>query len=367
MLAVHMEQLFRPSSLMEIIDILRHNQQSSIPIRIQPRQRVVRRIWFHFLNSCAAHIVKAQHKIGIAGKCLRGRHILDAVLFPQAAATAKGVDPALCAHPCSGQNHYVANSLHLPHEAQEHVTGQIMTAIGIIGSAGRMGQALVDAVDATGHTRAGGIDKGGDLATLVSASDVLVDFSNPHALETTLDACVAGGKPIVIGTTGLEERHHFLIDNAARDIPVLQTGNTSLGVNMLAALVRQAASQLGDDWDIEIVEMHHRHKVDAPSGTALLLGEAAATGRGIDLAAHSERGRDGVTRPRERGAIGFASLRGGTVAGDHSIIFASDNERLELIHRADDRTIFAKGAVKAALWLADQQAGRYRMEEVLGL
>ncbi len=242
-----------------------------------------------------------------------------------------------------------------------------MTAIGIIGSAGRMGQALREAIEAAGHIYAGGIDKGGDLEPLVAASDVLVDFSSPHALEATLDACVAAGKPVVIGTTGLEERHHFLIDDAAGDIAVLQTGNTSLGVTMLAALVRQAASQLGDDWDIEIVEMHHRHKVDAPSGTALLLGEAAAKGRNIDLKSSSERGRDGITGERERGAIGFASLRGGSVTGDHSIIFASDNERLELVHRAENRTIFAKGAVKAALWLTAQKSGRYGMNEVLGI
>ncbi len=242
-----------------------------------------------------------------------------------------------------------------------------MTAIGIIGSSGRMGLALVDAIKTAGQTHAGGIDQGGDLRTLVAASDVLVDFSSPHGLEANLDICASAGKPVVIGTTGLEERHHYLIDDAARDIPVLQTGNTSLGVTMLAALVRQAASQLGDDWDIEIVEMHHRHKVDAPSGTALLLGEAAAKGRGIDLRANSERGRDGSTGERAVGAIGFASLRGGSVAGDHNVIFASDNERLELVHRAENRTIFAKGAVKAAVWLLGRKAGRYRMEEVLGL
>ncbi len=242
-----------------------------------------------------------------------------------------------------------------------------MTKIGIIGSAGRMGQALVEAIKAAGETHAGGIDKGGDLEPLIAVSDVLVDFSTPHALETTLDACVAAGKPIVIGTTGLEERHHYLIDDAARDIAILQTGNTSLGVTMLAALVRQAAAQLGDDWDIEIVEMHHRHKVDAPSGTALLLGEAAAKGRGIDLKTNSERGRDGITGARGKGAIGFASLRGGSVAGDHSIIFASDNERIELTHRAENRAIFASGAVKAALWLLAQKAGRYGMDEVLGV
>ncbi len=242
-----------------------------------------------------------------------------------------------------------------------------MTAIGIVGSAGRMGQALAEAITAAGHTHAGGVDQDGDLGALVAASDVLVDFSDPDALEATLDACVAAGKPVVIGTTGLEERHHYLIDNAARDIAVLQTGNTSLGVTMLAALVAQTAAQLGDDWDIEIVEMHHRDKVDAPSGTALLLGEAAARGRCIDLKTHSERGRNGITGARARGTIGFASLRGGSVAGDHMVIFASDNERIELTHRADNRAIFAKGAVKAAVWLTAQKTGRYAMEQVLGL
>lgn len=239
--------------------------------------------------------------------------------------------------------------------------------IGIIGSAGRMGQALVDAIVADGQEYVGGVDKGDDLAALVAACDVLVDFSSPHALEANLDACVAAGKPIVIGTTGLEERHHFLIDDAARDIPVLQTGNTSLGVTMLAALVEQAARQLGEDWDIEILEMHHRHKVDAPSGTALLLGEAAANGRGIDLKQHSDRGRDGITGARKAGDIGFASLRGGSVAGDHHVIFASEHERIELVHRAETRAIFARGAVKAATWLTRQKAGRFNMQEVLDL
>ena len=239
--------------------------------------------------------------------------------------------------------------------------------IGIIGSAGRMGQALVDAIQVDGHEHAGGVDKDGDLAALIAASDILVDFSSPHALEVNLDACVAAGKPIVIGTTGLEERHHFLIDDAARDIPVLQTGNTSVGVTMLAALVEQAARQLGEDWDIEILEMHHRHKVDAPSGTALLLGEAAAKGRAVDLKDHSDRDCDGITGARKAGNIGFASLRGGTVAGDHMVIFASDNERIELVHRAENRAIFANGAVKAAAWLMRQKPGRYNMQEVLGL
>ena len=148
---------------------------------------------------------------------------------------------------------------------------------------------------------------------------------------------------------------------------MLQTGNTSLGVNMLAALVEEAAQRLGDDWDIEIVETHHRLKVDTPSGTALLLGEAAARGRGVALADAAVRGRDGITGAREAGTIGFASLRGGSVAGDHSVYFLADNERLTLSHLAENRGIFARGAVKGAVWLVGQRAGRYGMREVLGL
>lgn len=242
-----------------------------------------------------------------------------------------------------------------------------MARIGIIGSAGRMGQALAEAIAAAGDTLSGGIDKGGDPLALAQASDVLVDFSSPHALEANLDAAAAAGVPIVVGTTGLEERHHFLCDDAALRTAVLQTGNTSLGVTLLAHLVREAAQRLGEDWDIEIVETHHRMKVDAPSGTALLLGQAAAEGRGIDLAANSARGRDGITGARTAGEIGFASLRGGTVAGDHTVHFLADNERLSLSHLAENRAIFAKGAVRAAQWLVGKEAGRYVMKEVLDL
>lgn len=241
-----------------------------------------------------------------------------------------------------------------------------MTSIGIIGSEGRMGVALAAAIAEAGG-RGCGVDKGGNILKLASESDVIVDFSSPVALEATLDACVAAQKPIVIGTTGLEERHHYLIDDAAADIAVLQTGNTSLGVTLLAHLVREAAARLDADWDIEILEMHHNRKVDAPSGTALLLGQAAAEGRGIDLATGSERGRDGLTGARARGKIGFASLRGGTVAGDHDVIFAGPEEMITLAHRAENRMIFARGAVRAALWLIHQTPGRYTMPQVLGL
>lgn len=254
-----------------------------------------------------------------------------------------------------------------------------MTSIGIFGAAGRMGRAIAQAAAEAGLTVAGGTDRDGsgelapgvaitsDPQALAQAADVLIDFSVPAALAANLDACIAANKPLLIGTTGLEAEHHALIDQAAARIPVLQTGNTSLGVNLLAALAEKAAASLGDDWDIEIVEMHHRHKVDAPSGTALLLGEAAAKGRGIALADHSERGRDGITGARAKGAIGFAALRGGSVAGDHQVILATEGERIELGHRAENRSIFARGAIKGASWLAGQPVGRYDMKGVLGL
>ncbi|QQN72950.1 4-hydroxy-tetrahydrodipicolinate reductase [Croceicoccus sp. YJ47] len=243
-----------------------------------------------------------------------------------------------------------------------------MARIGIVGINGRMGQALASAIAASGHECTGGVDRDtGDIAALSRDSDALVDFSSPDALAATLDAAVAGGAAVLIGTTGLGHAHHAAIDAAARDIAVLQTGNTSLGVTMLAHLVEEAAARLGPDFDVEIVEMHHRNKVDAPSGTALLLGEAAARGRGIDLATQSERGRDGHTGRRAEGAIGFAALRGGTVAGEHSVIFAGEEERITLSHGAENRMIFARGAVRGAEWLIGRAAGRYTMPEVLDL
>ena len=240
-----------------------------------------------------------------------------------------------------------------------------MTAIGIYGSSGRMGRAVALAVEAAGARVAGGADREDDCAPVARAADVLVDFSAPGALEDHLNSARAAGTPILVGTTGLRERHQAMLDAAAAEIAVLQTGNTSLGVALLAKLVREAAATL--DWDIEIVEMHHRHKVDAPSGTALLLGEAAARGRDAPLSELRVEGRAGLTGARTEGTIGFASLRGGSVIGDHSVVFAGDGERIELNHRAEDRTTFAHGAVKAALWLAGKPAGRYRMSDVLGL
>ena len=242
-----------------------------------------------------------------------------------------------------------------------------MTSIGIFGKLGRMGLAIADVAPSLGAGVAGGVDIGDDPAPLARDADVLVDFSAPAALQANLAAARAAGTPVVIGTTGLGQIHHDLIDDAAREIAVLQTGNTSLGVALLCALVRDAARRLGTDWDVEIVEMHHRQKVDAPSGTALMLGEAAAEGLGSPLSEIGVIGRAGLTGARAEGTIGFASLRGGTVAGDHSVVLAGDGERLELTHRAEDRAIFARGAVRAALWLKDQPPGRYTMDQVLGL
>ena len=242
-----------------------------------------------------------------------------------------------------------------------------MTAIGIYGSAGRMGRAIVGVATDQGVTIAGGADAGDDPLPLAAAADVLVDFSTSGAVEAHLAAATATGTPIVIGTTGLSPRHQAAIDEAARHVAVLQTGNTSLGVTLLEILVREAAQRLGAEWDIEIVEMHHRHKIDAPSGTAVLLGEAAAQGRATTLAESRVDSRAGLVGARIEGTIGFASLRGGSVIGDHSVIFAGEGERIELNHRGEDRVIFARGAVRAALWLADQAPGRYRMGDVLGL
>jgi 4-hydroxy-tetrahydrodipicolinate reductase len=260
--------------------------------------------------------------------------------------------------------------------------------VGVLGAGGRMGQAIIaqisdwpglvlaGAVERAGHASCGRPAGPGHPETLTVCSnvgaiarncDVLIDFSAPSALGASLEAAQEGRCALVVGTTGLEAEHHAAIDAAARDIAVLQAANTSLGVTLLARLVEQAARALGPDWDIEIAELHHRLKVDAPSGTALALGEAAAAGRGIELATHSDRGRDGITGARVEGQFGFASLRGGTAAGDHMVLLASEGERIELWHRAENRAIFARGALKAAQWLAGRKPGRYAMADVLGI
>jgi 4-hydroxy-tetrahydrodipicolinate reductase len=243
----------------------------------------------------------------------------------------------------------------------------MMLQFGVIGHKGRMGQALETAIAEAGHQLCVGVDAGGNVGPLAVQCDVLVDFSAPDALAANLGAARVTGIPVLIGTTGLGEEHFVMLAEAARAVPVLQSGNFSLGVTLMAHLVREAAARLGPDWDIEVLEMHHRMKVDAPSGTAKLLGEAAASGRGIVLSDNMESGRHGMTGARDEGAIGFATLRGGTVAGEHSVTFAGPEERLSLSHSAENRMIFARGAVKAAQWLIGKPAGRYTMNDVLEL
>jgi len=263
--------------------------------------------------------------------------------------------------------------------------------IAVMGVAGRMGQQLIRALHETeGCAIAGGAERPGspaigadlgvlagigplglkvspDPVELIAGADGVVDFTTPEA--TVEFAGLAANARIVhvIGTTGLSEENEAQIATAARHAPIVKAGNMSLGVNLLAAIARRVAEALDDDFDIEVVEMHHRDKVDAPSGTALMLGTAAAEGRGIDLKEHAIRGRDGMTGRRPRGNIGFASLRGGNVVGDHTIVFAGPGERIELTHLAGDRTIFARGAVKAAMWARGKPPGLYTMSDVLGL
>jgi 4-hydroxy-tetrahydrodipicolinate reductase len=206
-----------------------------------------------------------------------------------------------------------------------------------------------------------------DALSLLKDVDALIDFSVPQASVEFAGLAAQARIVHVIGTTGFNDAEEERIKAASRHATIVKAGNMSLGVNLLAALVRQAARALDPDWDIEIVEMHHRNKVDAPSGTALLLGEAAAEGRGIDLKKASQRGRDGVTGARTTGDIGFASLRGGSVIGDHQVIFAGNSERITLGHIAEDREIFARGAIRAALWAKGRAPGLYNMADVLGL
>lgn len=263
--------------------------------------------------------------------------------------------------------------------------------IAVMGAAGRMGRELVRAAHAMpGCTVAGGIEPPGSLALgedagilagvgklgvkisddpleLIARSDAVLDFTAPRA-SVEFAALAANARVVhVLGTTGLSEADEAAVAAAARHATIIKAGNMSLGVNLLAALVRRVARTLDQDFDIEVLEMHHNRKIDAPSGTALLLGHAAADGRGIDLKARSVMGREGHTGARKAGDIGFATLRGGTVVGEHSVIFAGPAERIELSHKAEDRMIFARGALKAALWARGKKPGLYSMADVLEL
>jgi 4-hydroxy-tetrahydrodipicolinate reductase len=264
--------------------------------------------------------------------------------------------------------------------------------IGVLGCAGRMGRAVIGEVLAAEEcTLVGGVDRddhpalGQDLgmlaghgpvdlavstdaAALIESADVVIEFSAPAATAAHVALAAACGTGHVIGTTGLSAAEEQAVRDAARSAPIMRAANMSLGVNLLLGLTEQVARALGPDvFDIEILEMHHKHKVDAPSGTALALGQAAARGRGANLTEVADHGRDGVTGARKPGAIGFAALRGGDVVGDHVVIFAGAGERIELAHRATDRRIYARGALTAARWLHGRPAGLYGMADVLGL
>lgn len=263
--------------------------------------------------------------------------------------------------------------------------------IGVIGCGGRMGRANLRAILATeGAELAGGVEAPGhpvlgrdlgslaglepvglvasdDLDALLARAHVVVEFTTPEASLAHARATAAAGVAHVIGTTGLDAAQEAEIRALAGRIPIVRAANTSLGVTLLVALTRKVAATLGPDWDAEIVEMHHRMKVDAPSGTALALGRAVAAGRGVELESVMQSGRHGLTGARSPGDIGFATLRGGDVVGEHTVLFAADGERVELTHKATDRAIFARGAVRAALWLGAQPPGLYGMDDVLGL
>lgn len=228
------------------------------------------------------------------------------------------------------------------------------TRIALYAPRGRMGRAI--AAEAAHH---------GDFAVDADHGDVLVDFSSPDGLRGSLDRAVSAGIPILVGTTGLTDGHFELIGEAAEVVPVLVAPNTSLGVALLADLVERAAGVLGpEDWDVEIVEVHHNKKKDAPSGTALFLGKSVEAGRGFD--AEEEIGRCGTGLSRSPGLIGYSAVRGGTVAGDHDVMFLGPDERLILSHRAENRSIFACGALVAARFLVGKPAGLYSMRDVIG-
>lgn len=263
--------------------------------------------------------------------------------------------------------------------------------LAVMGAAGRMGRELIRAVHAMpGCVVAGGVEASGspfvgkdagevaglgplgapisdDALDLFTKVDGIIDFTAPAA-SVEFAGLAANARIVhVLGTTGFSETDEAAIRAASRHATIVKAGNMSLGVNLLAAVTRKIAEALDEDFDIEIIEMHHRHKVDAPSGTALMLGEAAAAGRGVKLGDAAVRSRDGHTGARRRGDIGFATLRGGDVVGDHTVLFAGPGERIEITHRASNREIFARGAVKAALWARGREPGLYAMKDVLGL
>ncbi len=243
-----------------------------------------------------------------------------------------------------------------------------MTRIAVVGSSGRMGQAIIESINQSDSVELGvKLDKGDDLASEVDNFDVVIDFTRPEATLNYLSICADAKKAIVIGTTGFSDDELQVINTTAKSIPVVFAPNMSVGVNLSLKLLDMAAKVIGDDADIEIVEAHHRHKVDAPSGTALKMGEVVANALGRDLKECAIYGREGIEEPRDRKTIGFSTIRGGDVVGEHTVSFFMDGERVEVTHKASSRMTFANGAVRASSWLQSKPAGLYSMQDVLDL
>lgn len=243
-----------------------------------------------------------------------------------------------------------------------------MTRIAINGSKGKMGQALVDAVNLNKSATLGaGVDKGDNLNDSLQDFDVLIDFSRPEASLKAISICKNSGKAMVIGTTGFSDDELKVIKQASTQIPIVFAPNMSVGVNLTLKLLETSAKVIGKDSSIEIIETHHRYKVDSPSGTALKMGEVIANALGRDLAKCAVYGREGIDEPRDLNTIGFSSIRGGDVVGDHTVTFFMEGERVEITHKASSRMIYANGAVRAANWLHDKPSGLYSMQDVLEL
>ena len=243
-----------------------------------------------------------------------------------------------------------------------------MTRIAINGSKGKMGQALIEVVNASSKAEFGvGYDMGDSLKDSLSAFEILIDFSRPEASLNALSVCKKAGKAMVIGTTGFTDRELELIEQASKEIPIVFAPNMSVGVNLTLKILETSAKVIGPDSSIEIIEAHHRYKVDSPSGTALKMGEVVANALGRNLSECAIYGREGIEEPRDLNTIGFSSIRGGDVIGEHTIAFFMEGERVEITHKASSRVIYAKGAVRAAIWLFDKPSGLYSMQDVLNL
>ncbi|MDB2589922.1 4-hydroxy-tetrahydrodipicolinate reductase [Candidatus Thioglobus sp.] len=243
-----------------------------------------------------------------------------------------------------------------------------MIKIAVVGASGRMGQSIIQSIEQSDKTILGvTLDKGDDLNSVIDQFDVLVDFTRPEATLDYLAVCVSAGKSMVIGTTGFDDAGLQMIKDAGTKIPVVFAPNMSVGVNLSLKLLEVAAKVIGEESDIEIVEAHHRHKVDAPSGTALKMGEVVANALGRDLSKCAVYGREGIEEPRDRQTIGFSTIRGGDVVGEHTVSFFMEGERVEITHKASSRMTFANGAIRASAWLQGKPAGLYSMQDILDI